>query len=416
MPKGTVFLDVQKYRVHSKYKDVRQVFKLNNLYIYNVFIIGFKILKMSGIPVNNNQTILNSWNTNKTDKGLTLNEIKNAADTNKDGKLTTDELKSKGLSDTQSNKIINTINTLDINEKFLSKIGMKTDKGQQVIVKLFEMDEKALPGGSEAISVTDIQQGHRPTCYLLGATSALTHQRPQDIMKLIEKNNDGTYTVTFPGLPETKKVTANIITPLGINPFQPKIEIKNANKITVQPPTTEELKNYTHKGLNNSTWVAIVDKAYNQYCQNYGIKANYIPFYPKEKASDYGMPWEGVQALTGNKTEHYTVDLTRDSKMLNSVKEALDNKRIVVACTIGKGDTKPDKGELRMSNAHVFGIMDVDTKNKTITVRDPYGQVQYMGDNKKLIDDRSKDGFLVLSMDKFNKYFTDLVIETKNKL
>ncbi|MBC7474583.1 MAG: hypothetical protein H7263_09855 [Candidatus Sericytochromatia bacterium] len=372
---------------------------------------------MSGIPLNNNQTILNSWNTNKTDKGLTLNEIKNAADTNKDGKLTTDELKSKGLSDSQSSKIINTINTIDIKDKFFSKIGIKTDSGQRVIVKLFEMDEKALPGGSEAISVTDIQQGHRPTCYLLGATSALTHQRPQDIMKLIEKNNDGTYTVTFPGLPETKKVNVPIVTPLGIIPFaQPKIEIKNANKITVQPPTAEELKNYTHKGLNNSTWVAIVDKAYNQYCQNYGVKANYIPSYPQEKASDYGMPWEGVQALTGNKTEHYMVDLTRDSKMLNNIKEALDDKRIVVACTIGKGDTKPEKGELRMSNAHVFGIMGVDTKNKTITVRDPYGQVQYMGDNKKLIDDRSKDGFLVLGMDKFNKYFTDLVIETKNKL
>lgn len=375
---------------------------------------------MSNLPLNNNnQSILNSWNKDKTDSGLTLKEIKNAADTNKDNKVTVAELKAKGITEKEAIRLADKIDNYDIADKFFSMINVKDKvdklKDKVVIVDLFELDEKALPNGVSGVSVSDIQQGDRPTCYLLGATTALTQQRPKDILKLIEKNKDGTYTVTFPGLPETKKKSIPVIP--GALPFaQPKIEIKNANKITVKAPTEEELKKFTHKGLDNSTWVAIIDKAYNQYCQNYGLKANYIPFYPKEKASDYGMPWEGVQALTGNKTEHLTVDFTRDKKIMDKVEAALKDKKVVVACTIGKGDTSPKKGELRMSSAHVFGVMAVNREKNTITVRDPYGDADYMGDNKKLITDRSKDGFLELSMEKFNKYFTDIVLEKNERL
>ena len=374
---------------------------------------------MSHLPLNNNQSILNKWNTDKTDNGLTLKEIKNAADTNKDNKVSVSELKAKGITDKEANRLADKMGNFNIADKFFSVINVKDSvdklKDKITIVDLFELDEKALPNGVSGISVSDVQQGERPTCYLLGATTALTQQRPQDLLKLIEKNKDGTYTVTFPGLDETKNISVPLIP--GALPFiQPKIEVKNANKITVKAPTDDELKKFTHKGLDNSTWVAIVDKAYNQYCQNYGIKANYIPFYPKEKASDYGMPWEGVEALTGNKTEHLTVNFTRDSKILDKLETALNSKKVVVACTIGKGDTSPAKGELRMSKAHVFGVMGVNKEKGTITVRDPYGDADYMGDNKKLVTNRSKYGFLELSMEKFNKYFTDIVIEKSEKL
>lgn len=400
-------------------KIIKQVSPKNH---YNQYYVSYLDLynKMSNLPLNsNNQSILNKWNTDKTDSGLTLKEIKNAADTNKDNKITVDELKAKGITPKEANRLAEKINNLNVADKFFSIISVKNNvdklKDKLVMVNLFELDEKALPNGVSGVSVSDIQQGDRPTCYLLGATTSFTQQRPQDVLKLIDKNKDGTYTVTFPGLPETKKVSVPVIP--GALPFaQPKVEIKNANKITVKAPTEDELKKFTHKGLDNSTWVAIIDKAYNQYCQNYGLKANYIPFYPKDKASDYGMPWEGVKALTGNKTEHLAVDLTRNSKIFDKLETALKDKRVVVACTIGKGDTSPAKGELRMSNAHVFGVMDVNKEKQTITVRDPYGDADYMGENKKLITDRSKDGFLELSIEKFNKYFTDIVIETNKKI
>lgn len=372
---------------------------------------------MSNLPLNNNQSILNSWNKDKTDKGLTLKELKDAADINKDNKISVSELKSKGITDKEAQRISKITDSLNIADKFLAKVNLKDDfdkfKDKTVILNLFELDDKALPEGVSGVSISDIQQGDRPTCYMLGAVASMAQQRPDDILKLVEKNKDGTYTVTFPGLPKEKKVNV-------MNPIMPLIPVSsytttNNNKITVSPPTQEELKKYTHKGLNNSTWVAIIDKAYNKYCQENGLKANYIPFFPKDKASDYGMPWEGVEALTGNKTEHFMVDFTRDKKILDKIETGLKNKKVIVACTIGKGDTKPKEGELRISNAHVYSITGVNKQKNTITVRDPYGDEDRIINGKK-VTDKSKDGFLELTMDQFNKYFTDIVIEKSEKL
>lgn len=367
---------------------------------------------MSDLSLNNNQKILNSWNKDKNDKGLTLKEIKDSSDINKDNKVTADELISKGITPNEAQHIAKKIESYNIADNFLSKINLKDNfdkfKDKSVIVNLFELDEKALPEGVSGVSMSDVQQGERPICYMLAAVTSMIQQRPDDILKLIDKNKDGTYTVTFPGLPSEKKVSVK-------NPLMPLVPIasytkENNNKITVSAPTETELKNYTHKGLNNSTWVAIIDKAYNKYCQENGIKANYIPFYPKEKASDYGMPWEGVEALTGSKTDHFMVDFTRNKKILDKVESGLNNKKLVVACTIAKGDKNPKDGDLRISNAHVYTIIGVNKDKNTITVRDPYGDEDKMINGKK-VTDRSKDGILELSMEKFNKYFTDVVIE-----
>ena len=372
-------------------------------------------IKNSGNPTF--QDTLNKWNTNKNDKGLTYGEIKTAVDSNHDNKVALSELTSKGLNENDAKKVLAKLDSIDQVSTTLSKFGIKSDVNNQTVFEFVELDAKVMPGTAGEISPSDIQQGKKPVCYFLSAIAELVHQRPDEVLKLIDKNPDGTFTVTFPGLPETKTLAVPMPGLLPMPFMTPTVTVKNANKITLTPPSEESLKTFTHKGKNGSTWVPIIEKAYNEYCIKYGVKANFIPGYDKAKASDYGMPWEGIEVLTGNKADHFFVDLNSDKFLLDKMKKAVDSNKLVCACTIMKGDKNPEKeGQLRMSNAHVLSVFAVDPVKQTVTVRDPYGLVKYKGKNEgEFIEDKSKDGILVLPVSKFREYFTDIAIETNKK-
>src|SRR4029453_6235089 len=76
------------------------------------------------------------------------------------------------------------------------------------------------------------------------AALADTPAGKQSIKDMIHVNDDGTYTVTFPGAPD-----------------QP---------VTVAAPTDAELARYAG-GSDCGTWAAVLEKAYGKYCDSTNV-------------------------------------------------------------------------------------------------------------------------------------------------
>jgi hypothetical protein len=284
--------------------------------------------------------------------------------------------------------------TIEQNNQVNISAEQKFEKG---LVKLFstsqEISEQAtsndlFPGGIPGIDTSDIQQGKRPVCYFLSALAGLSLQRPQDIQNLVKANEDGTYTVTFPGLPESKRV------------------------ITVDAPTEDEMLFNIHKGQDNSIWVPVIIKAISKYWSKNG----FLRFFKGDTdAAHWGGAWEGIEIVTGNVADFMLVNVNTNDRILNKINQGLINKKLVSVSTFGKGNNPKQVNEIKLSRGHVLSALSVDLNNKTITVRDPYGHVKRLGENKEIYQDRSTDGVFTLKVEDFRKYFFDVAIETDKK-
>ncbi|MCB9469071.1 MAG: hypothetical protein H6677_12425 [Candidatus Obscuribacterales bacterium] len=91
-----------------------------------------------------------------------------------------------------------------------------------------------------------IQQSDAGSCYLISVLASAARNSPDTLENLIKDNNNGTYTVTFPGDRE--------------------------NPITVKAPTEAELGLFRHSRTpnRNQMWVPIMEKAYGEWRLEHG--------------------------------------------------------------------------------------------------------------------------------------------------
>lgn len=289
---------------------------------------------------------------------------------------------------------VDTLANIEQNNQVNISAEQKFEKG---LVKLFstsqEISEQAtsddlFPGGITGVDPSDIQQGKRPVCYFLSALAGLSLQRPQDVQNLVKANEDGTYTVTFLGLPESKRV------------------------ITVDAPTEDEMLFNIHKGQDNSVWVPVIIKAISKYWSQNG----FLRFFKGDTdAAHWGGAWEGIEIVTGNVADFVLVNVNTNDRILTKMNQGLMNKKLVSVSTFGKGNNPKQVNEIKLSKGHVLSALSVDLNNKTITIRDPYGHVKRLGENKEIYQDRSTDGVFTLKVEDFRKYFFDVAIETDKK-
>ncbi|MBI5173583.1 MAG: hypothetical protein HY986_11905 [Candidatus Melainabacteria bacterium] len=85
-------------------------------------------------------------------------------------------------------------------------------------------------------------------CYFMSAVAAVAGQRPEDIQNMIKANDDGSFTVTFPGTRD--------------------------EPITVERPTSAEMGLYA-KGTEHGIWPAVLEKAHGQYMDQHFWRRNF---------------------------------------------------------------------------------------------------------------------------------------------
>lgn len=185
-----------------------------------------------------------------------------------------------------------------------------------------------------------IKQGMVGDCYFLSSVSATARFAPESILKMIEDNKNGTYTVTFPGAPN--------------------------NPITVAAPTRAEQAFFT-KGSPEGFWPLVLEKAYGEFVQK-NTHRDFI--LDADSVSLGGLPEKVLKLLSGFEVESYITEITPEAEVESLLLEATRDKRPIVAGT--------DKGPIVDNNGlvgqHAYSVLDFDPSTKTVTLRNPYGR------------------------------------------
>ena len=181
-------------------------------------------------------------------------------------------------------------------------------------------------------------------CYFVAAMASLAKMNPQAIKDMIKTNDDGTYTVKFPGIDQP---------------------------ITVGKPTAEEIARVGGKS-EHGTWPLILMKAYGAY-HGGGARGDL-------DGGDGGSAFSaGIRALT--KGEQFLSGVGKRTEMHSAsgwdqiLSDAMKNKQVVVICT----DKSPFSSATRDNyyRGHAYSVLDykpnpANPEQGMITIRNPH--------------------------------------------
>lgn len=230
--------------------------------------------------------------------------------------------------------------------------------------------------GEDGPDLASTHQGSIGSCSFHAAVGGMLDQgRGQDLMDMISENDDGTYTVTFPG----------------------------AEAVTVNAPTETELAMGATAGANGQ-WLTILEKAYG-----------------RSRDADAGMDVDGapgslvdaISTLTGNDTNRDLTAFTSESTHHERLQDALNNGRIVTASNMG--DTVQG-----IPGKHAYTVMHYDPESQTVTLRNPWGSPME-GTNYDNWGERTnpdgqtadgdQDGVFTVTLEEFDDIFRDVAYE-----
>lgn len=140
-------------------------------------------------------------------------------------------------------------------------------------------------GDTNSVSMNDIKQGKLRNCWMMAPLAELAQKDPEAIKRMIQRNSDGTYTVTF-----KEKVQL----PWGMSVYVD-------HKETVKADFPGGLNGNGHAGTGDKNalgqgeiWPLVIEKAYAQWKGGY------------DKIKDNGNAGQFMEALTGHASKTYT--------------------------------------------------------------------------------------------------------------
>lgn len=244
----------------------------------------------------------------------------------------------------------------------------------------------------ESVKPEAVLQGRVGNCYFMAAMASLAQTNPKAIVDMIKDNGEGTYTVTFPGAKD--------------------------EPITVSAPTEYELSRFARSGPHG-TWPAVLEKAYGAYCSKcvsrqsifrLGRAANS----PQEATDGGSVRNAGLEILTGRPIDRLLVD-TDD--IHTALMEAFRDGRPATAfinnelgAIIGLADNLTNDAGIPCG--HEYSLLSYDPEKKTLTIRNPWGQVEPRGRDGKPRDGKD-DGIFRMTLEEFQRNFTGVAIARK---
>ncbi len=257
---------------------------------------------------------------------------------------------------------------------------------------------------NDPISPEGVAQGNIGDCFFEAALASLANskQGAETIRNMIKANEDGSYTVTFPG---DKK------SPVDLNKEDLDLTSKNG------------------KVADRADWARIIETAFFKY--------NHIPPYDKglnNKILFAGVPALGnvitpekaLRLLTGKSTStdsmaaisidnrSLTVGRTSKENIARNIENALSRGEPVTAWAVDGilGKLMGNKNSFPMVGQHVYSVLDYDPQSREITVRNPWGKNEgtALAGKGRSVDGitNTGDGRLKMSLDTFYKEFSDV--------
>jgi hypothetical protein len=204
--------------------------------------------------------------------------------------------------------------------------------------KLDEQPRELFVNGVPSISA--IRQDFTTDCYFLSAAGALAHVNPQALVRLIARNEDGTFTVTFPGEPSVR----------------------------VPAPTDSEIATYTIS--KDGIWLNVLERAFAL------LRIQHEPGQPttREPLDAVGFRLGStrvMELLTGHasraillpKQTHEPIDDTLIARTRTEIETALQQRREITASSL----------------THAYAIVGYDAAHDLVTVHNPYARAGIEG-------------------------------------
>jgi hypothetical protein len=140
-------------------------------------------------------------------------------------------------------------------------------------------------GDTNSVSMNDIKQGQLRNCWMMAPLAELAQKDPEAIKRMIQKNADGTYTVTF-----KQKIDL---------PFGGTIYVDHKETVTADFPGGVNGSGHAGTGDKNwlgqgEIWPLVIEKAYAQWKGGY------------DQINKNGDAGQFMEALTGHASSSYT--------------------------------------------------------------------------------------------------------------
>lgn len=201
-------------------------------------------------------------------------------------------------------------------------------------------------------SPDDVRQGSHGTCPFISAVACAAQQRPEFLDELLERNEDGTVTVTLPG----------------------------------RDPVTVEIEGNNYSGANSTWWVEALEKAYRHHVW---MDAGYTS-------------GKGIDYLTGNPVDVDILSLTSLDTTRRKLEEAFNNDALVVAGRNNHIDLFDSYSHI--PDGHFYSVLGYDRETDTVTLRNPWG---LSGSGNEFHDT------FELSLEEFDQAFTGIAYEER---
>lgn len=197
----------------------------------------------------------------------------------------------------------------------------------------------------KSIKPEAVRQGMVGDCYFLALLASIAATNPQMIVKMIEDNHDGTYTVTFPGA--------------------------RAEPVQIEAPTTIELALYARL-TEWGTWPAVLEKAYGAFVAEL---AEHPKLIPAENLTSRDAFADAFQLLTGQAFVFKLLNSITCEGLCGLMTEVCREKRAMTA-----GSTRFNKGrtdDAGIPTCHAYSIIGWDPHVSKVTFRNPWGPVMH---------------------------------------
>lgn len=220
-----------------------------------------------------------------------------------------------------------------------------------------------------------IMQGRVGNCVFLASLASIVEFHPQIILKMIEDNNDDTYTVIFIG--------------------------EKNHPVTVKKPNSIELAIFT-RITEYGFWPAVIEKAWGQKMAEVSMTPNSVA-QTNTACPQYWI--EVYRMLTGQEGWVAWFDEMQSKSVKTALTESFKDKRSVTAWSRdGANDFTLHKN---IVTNHAYSVLDWNQNTSTITLRNPWGGVhggEPMDSSGSALDGKL-DGVFTLSFDEFLDMF-----------
>jgi Ca2+-binding EF-hand superfamily protein len=238
----------------------------------------------------------------------------------------------------------------------------------------------------ESITPDAIKQGRIGDCYFEASLAAIAKTNPELIKNSIKDNHDGTYTVTFPGDPNSK--------------------------ITVSAPTEAEIGLYNSSG-KNGIWSSIMEKAFGQYKGDHKHCWQSTNGTPESNADGGGYATDVLKLLTGSDVNSITLNDSpaKKAEVARELEAAFASNPPKAVASAIYGDSNfdqwfrnlPETTQANFYKSHEYTITGFTPDGHgggTVTIRNPWGG-----------DANTPEGTISIPLDVYLKNFSDINIQ-----